>query len=285
MTETIEDYTPPVADLLTLGDVHQLGDQYNYLAHGFTPAHIPELQRMALDEELSFAESESDMVWAPLHAWRTLGQLRDPAAVPTMIEIIYKMEDWDDDWSINEVPQVLGLLGAPAIAPAQQALADRQLYLYGRVAAAEALAKIAMHYPTERPQIVAIMTDQLRRFAEEESEFNAFLISVLVDLNAVEAADVMAAAFAADKVDWSIQGDWEEVQIKLGLLTERLTPAPARWTEFDPVLQRLLAGPAAGPSTRASRSPNPKDKKRRNAKKMAKQTKQKQRAAKKKKRK
>lgn len=285
MTEAIDDYTPPVADLLTLGDVRQLGDQYNYLAHGFTPAHIPELQRMALDEELLFADSESDLVWAPIHAWRTLGQLRDPAAVPTMIEIIYKMEDWDDDWSIDEVPQVLGLLGAPAIDPAQQALADRQLYLYGRVAAAEALAKIAMHYPAERAQVVASLTDQLRRFAEEESEFNAFLISVLVDLMAVEAADVMAAAFAADKVDWSIQGDWEEVQIALGLLTERITPAPERWAEFDPVLQRLLAAPMASPSTRAPRSQDPKDKKRRNAKKMAKQTKQKQRAAKKKKRK
>jgi len=285
MSETVDDYTPPVADLLTLGDVRQIENQYNYLAHGFTAAHIPELQRMALDEELSFADSESDLVWAPLHAWRTLGQLRDPAAIPTMIELIYKMEDWEDDWSISEVPQVLGLLGAPAIEPLQQALSDDQLYLYGRVAAAEALAKIAMHYPTERARVVAILAEQLRRFAEEEDDFNAFLVGVLIDLQAVEAADVMAAAFAANKVDWSIQGDWEEVQIALGLLTERITPRPARWSfpdwepsEEEPIHPRdLFALP--------QRSVDAQREKRRKAKKMAKQTKQKQRAAKKKKRK
>ena len=36
----------------------------------------------------------------------------------------------------------------------------------------------------------------------------------------------MEQAFAADKVDISIQGDWEDVQIELGLLAERLTPQP-----------------------------------------------------------
>ena len=55
---------------------------------------------------------------------------------------------------------------------------------------------------------------------------NAFLMSYLVDLKAVEAAPVMEKAFAADRVDISVQGDWEDVQIRLGLLDERLTPAP-----------------------------------------------------------
>ena len=36
----------------------------------------------------------------------------------------------------------------------------------------------------------------------------------------------MEAAFAADKVDLSIRGDWEEIQIELGLLDERITPVP-----------------------------------------------------------
>jgi hypothetical protein len=33
-------------------------------------------------------------------------------------------------------------------------------------------------------------------------------------------------AFAADKVDISILGDWEDAQIALGLLDKRLTPPP-----------------------------------------------------------
>ena len=34
----------------------------------------------------------------------------------------------------------------------------------------------------------------------------------------------MEAAFVAEKVDLSIAGDWEDVQIALGLLAQRLTP-------------------------------------------------------------
>jgi hypothetical protein len=52
------------------------------------------------------------------------------------------------------------------------------------------------------------------------------LISYLVDLQAVEVAPLMESAFAAACVDISILGDWEDAQIKLGLLEERPTPAP-----------------------------------------------------------
>lgn len=285
MTETMHDYNPPVADLLTLGDIHEMDDDYNYLTHGFTAEHVPELQRMALDEELHWEDSETSLVWAPLHAWRTLGQLRDPAAVATMIEVLHRMEEWDDDWTISEAPKVLGLLGAPAIEPLQKALADRKLYLFARVAAAEGLAKLVTHYPAERDRVVTILTDQLRHFAKEDPEFNAFLISTMVDIKAVEAASVMEEAFAADKVDWSIQGDWEEVQVALGLLTERITPPPDRWSFLDwepkkaePVSPRDLLA-------LSQRTMDAQRKKRRDAKKMAKKTKQKQRTKKKKKRK
>lgn len=285
MTEIVYNYNPPVADLLTLGDISQVAADYDYLVHGFTTAHIPELQRMALDEELHWEDSEAPLVWAPIHAWRTLGQLRDPAGVETLIQVLHRMEDWDDDWTIMEAPKALGFFGAPAIVPLQQLLADRKVYLFARVAAAEALGKIVDHYPAERAAVLNVLTAQLGDFAKEEPEFNAFLISTLVDLKAVEAAEVMAQAFAADQVDWTIQGDWEEVQIALGLLTERITPRPARWSfsEEEPEDEEPIRPGDLFALT--ARTADAQRKKRRQAKKMAKKTKQKQRAPKKKKRK
>lgn len=47
---------------------------------------------------------------------------------------------------------------------------------------------------------------------------NGFIISDLVDLQAVQAAPIIKRAFAAECVDLSVMGDWEDVQIKLGLL-------------------------------------------------------------------
>jgi hypothetical protein len=60
-----------------------------------------------------------------------------------------------------------------------------------------------------------------------------FIISSLLNLEAVEAAPVMERAFAADRVDISIPGDWEDAQIELGLMQERQTPRPQYHTFWD----------------------------------------------------
>jgi hypothetical protein len=46
----------------------------------------------------------------------------------------------------------------------------------------------------------------------------------------VEAAPLMQAAFESGRADELIRSDWEDVQIDLGLLEERLTPPrPSPW--------------------------------------------------------
>jgi hypothetical protein len=49
---------------------------------------------------------------------------------------------------------------------------------------------------------------------------NAILVSYLVELNDTTAAPVMEEAFAAGRVDVTITGPWEDVQVDLGLLPE-----------------------------------------------------------------
>jgi len=52
------------------------------------------------------------------------------------------------------------------------------------------------------------------------------LVSYLADLKAVEAAPIVSRTNEADFVEISIQGDFEDFQAAVGLLEERLTPAP-----------------------------------------------------------
>jgi hypothetical protein len=83
MTEPGYDYSLPVSELLTFGDCSKIGAWPDYLALGLGPQHIPDLIRMALDEELHLADPNSLDVWSPVHAWRALGQLRaEPAVEP-----------------------------------------------------------------------------------------------------------------------------------------------------------------------------------------------------------
>ena len=81
-------------------------------------------------------------------------------------------------------------------------------------------------HPASRVAAVAALAGVLGNFAEpgRDPALNGFLASELVHLRAVEAAPVMQRAFAAGMVDERVAGDWEDVQIELGLKEERDTP-------------------------------------------------------------
>jgi hypothetical protein len=103
------------------------------------------------------------------------------------------------------------------------------------------------------------LSQQLEKYTQQDANFNGMLVGCLVDLNAVEAAPVMEQAFAANQVDLMLQGDWEEVQIQLGLLTKRITPPPdyralmAEQMGFDPsdMLDQLKDVAQAGSAEQA----------------------------------
>ena len=227
MTDT--SYSHPVSQLLTYGDCLKLPrwpEELDYLPLGFGQEDIPDLIRMVLDDDLYWANSESLEVWAPVHAWRVLGQLRAEAAVEPLLKRLGEIDDDDSDWVSEEVPQVLTMIGAPAIAPLAAFLADPTHDTWSCVAAAESLGGIGKHHPETKTACVAALTKVLEQFEDNDRTVNAFIISNLLSLKAVQAAQLMERAFAADAVDLSIAGDWEEVQIEMGWKIARETPLP-----------------------------------------------------------
>ena len=113
MTEST--YPSPVSKLLTLGDCREVRGWPDYLAIGLGPAHVPDLIRMALDEELYRAGPDSLDVWAPVHAWRALGQLRAEAAAEPLTRLLVRIVEFDDEWVGEELPQVFGMIGPAAV--------------------------------------------------------------------------------------------------------------------------------------------------------------------------
>jgi len=224
MTTTPAQRAFPLDKLLTLGDAH--GKWPDYRQYGLTPEHIPDLIRMATDEELHWADSDSPEVYAPVHAWRALSQLRAESAVEPLVGLFHRIDDDDDEWAQEELPEVFGMIGPAAIPAVAKYLADASHGLWARVAAASSLKEIGQRHPDARAECVAILTRQLEHFADQDETLNAHLVSTLLDLKAVESAPVMERAFAARRVELSVAGDWEEAQVELGLLEKRKTPRP-----------------------------------------------------------
>jgi len=219
-------YTPPLTQFLTYGDCRKLRDWPDYVKLGFGPEHAPELIRMALDEDLHQADSDGLDVWAPIHAWRTLGQLRAEAASEPLLALLQRIDDDGDDWVGEELPRVYGLIGLAAVPVLARYLADPQHGLWARVAACHGLSEIGQQHPDSRAECAALITRQLEHYGEQDSTLNAFLFSRLLDLRAVESALVIERAFAADAIDPTVAGDWEDAQVALGLKAKRSTPRP-----------------------------------------------------------
>jgi hypothetical protein len=146
------------------------------------------------------------------------------------------------------------MIGEPAVQPARAVLANTSAATFTRIAGARTLQEVAVRHPELRDRAVSLLIEQLRDWPEQDDSLNGFLIDYLVELHAVEAAPLMQAAFEAGLADPDIRGDWEDVQIELGLLRERLTPRPPlRWltlmnqraSQAEPPVRPVTAGEKA----------------------------------------
>lgn len=209
-------YSPPVDRLLKLGQ--PLSSQWpDYGEYGLQEEHVPELIRMAVDRDLHSADESSLEVWAPIHAWRALGQLRATAAAGPLLELLNYLAETDDDWGPQEIPAVLCMMGPTILPQLADFLANHANDTYARMSAGEALEQIAKQYPDARANCVGLMTCELERAEDNDPGLNGFLISSLIELRAVQSAPVIERAFGLECVDLSVTGDWERVRYDLGL--------------------------------------------------------------------
>ena len=257
-------YSPPVEQLLTLGKCGPGRNWQDYTALGLSLDDVPELIRMAGDMKLHTTDSEQPAVWAPIHAMRALGQLRATSVAGPLVDLLPLADELDDDWISEDAPRVFALIGAPAIPPLSAFLENRSEPERARVTAAESLGRIGEEHPNTREECIAVLTTRLMEFRKNGDEVNALLIDSLVDLEAVESAPAIQRAFEAGCVDLEMRGDWEDVQVDLGLKAKR--EHPRRYGFFGPFGTRTPETADWGDAPGATQSGNEKRKAKNKAK-------------------
>jgi len=239
-------YQAPLDRLMKLGAEPARRRQWPDYRHlGLTDRHVSALIGIATDPALHAAGEKDRAAWAPVHAWRALAQLGATQAVAPLLALLGR--ETESAWVHDEVPAVLGMIGPAALTGATLLLFDEDRGEPLRVAAARVIADVAHEHPERRDEAVAVLAKQLEDWAHQGPTLNAFLVGYLAELDAGDAAPAMEAAFAAGAVDLSVNGDWEDVRIAMGLLDERITP-PTQWSPLD------LDGDEPPPSGRVDRS-------------------------------
>lgn len=219
-------YSSPIDQLLTYGICKTTDKWPNYLELGFTNENVDELIKMTQDEELHNSSSDSTELWAPIHAWRTLGQLKAVSSAEFLLKLLSKVDNEDDDWVNDEIPKVFEMLGPETIPLIQHYIETNEDELYANICALNCLEKIGNEYHESRLTCIDILSNQLKKCEEQDETYNAFLVSYLVDLNATEAIEIITNAYKKNTVELSVTGDLEEVEIELKLRIKRSTPRP-----------------------------------------------------------
>jgi len=226
-------YPPPLDRLKELGHPNTTWNwakgQRDYVAElGLAAEHVPGLIRIALrwldlyDDEIPIPEEPG--LWAPVHAWRALGQLRAVEAVEPLLGMMDGLTETDDDWHMEEFPDVFALIGPDATDALQGYMTDPSHGIYPRSVAGSGLVRMAERRPDCRTMAVTAIGSALADYEENATDLNAFFVGHLLRLEAVEQAELIERAFAANRVDDEICGYWCHVREELGVEGLGLAP-------------------------------------------------------------
>ena len=218
-------YASPVDKLLTYGSLeNETSEEWpDYLALGLGPEDIPELIRMATDTSLMTEDTTIEEFFAPVHAFRALGQLHAEAASEPLLTLFDNYED--SEWIIEDLPIAYGMIGPAAIPALAAHVADRSKEEFSRSIASNGLVEIAKTHPEVRSEVISTISKQLESFDEQEPELNGSLIADLGHLKAVETLPLIERAFNADAVDEMIVG-LDDVLVDFGLKERKPWPEP-----------------------------------------------------------
>jgi hypothetical protein len=255
-------YTAPVNKLLEIGSPHEIKDWSHYLILGITEADIPELARMAIDDSLF--DSENEEFLGIIHAWRTLAELQTDQAIEPLIAALLQWAKEDDwwDWESEEMPAAFGRLGTRALPALAEVMANTKHDAYARHDATNSVKEIFERDPDSREACLQILMSQLKQFAKNDPDLNAYLVTTLAaDMKALEAADLIEQAYRSGRVNEDFIGDWDDAQVCLGLKEESEIPQryrniitnPWEYTPPEPVGFTVTKGKALKTQAKAKR--------------------------------
>lgn len=216
---------PKIQTLLTLGRPQNQSQWPDYLSeYGFTAEDVPALLALFTDEAIDALPQDRPEIWAPVHAWRILGQLGSAAAIVPIIQSFDRL--CDDDCALSELCKVIGMIGPAAIPALMQHWQQPDKEEFSHVMAMDALSEIALQHPPTREQILDIFRAYMASPSMSAYTLNGLLMARLLDLKATETIDEIRQLFALGCVDSTCAGDVEEMEIALGFRTHRATPKP-----------------------------------------------------------
>jgi hypothetical protein len=191
---------------------------------------------LLLATDVQLLHQQAPECFAPLHALRLLGELDSVEIIEPLlrqfpVSLEYDQEDLPQTW-VNEVAQIIGHLGAPAIEPLWRVADDESWNMAARSGALTALGYVTAVAPATHDQIVAGIRERMER--SEDMVLTSHLAIALANLGVSDLYPELMAMYRAGRLDQDILPAAAARQLLLSDSTKRLACAKhPLWERYD----------------------------------------------------
>ena len=169
-----------------------------------------------------FEEDISDaQFFASIHAYRALASFNHSVHLAHFLELLTHPGYDDNDFFSEDIPSILAQYETAAVQPIIDILNDQDIDEITRMPLVDALEKLTQN-KIEAATIIKVLTDYLRE-KHFTRTLNAHIIASMVDLKQTDAIETIRSSYAAHLVDITMSGDLEDIEVALGLRSERET--------------------------------------------------------------
>ena len=214
-----------------------------YVDHGFTASDATEIMGNWMELELEDDESEASDA-AQIHAWSILAHLGGKEGREFLIDELCVSCDIGNDFFTNYFSELILAAGPEAVPELIARFENKQAGESILIEFASALADFARHgieKETVLKALVAALQDDPRH-----RSLKGMIISDLVEISADTYLEEIRRAFDENLVDVTIGGDFEDVEVALGLRSERSSVAP-HWGDREAELAKQSQLERIGP--------------------------------------
>ncbi|WP_130733224.1 hypothetical protein [Flavobacterium sp. J27] len=115
--------------------------------------------------------------FAPMHAWRALGQLQAKDTIKTLLAALIDLKNEEAFWFRIELPKVMKLIGNESIKPLTVFLKNNKNRWDDKLIVVKGLIEIAIQYPESKNSIETIINALLKKYKSNDFSFNACLLN------------------------------------------------------------------------------------------------------------
>lgn len=182
---------------------------------------IPLLIGIALSDDIHNTQRNINYL-----ALAALRRYADPDMLPALI-IWLAREALDEDGIAYEISDIFIKIGPPAVDVLLQFAQKTLIDDFKEVFFSHAAVTSMQHDQYRRSDIIVALKKTIEyRLKHRPVVDLTLLLLTLLDLRPIDELDFFREMYQPDKVDFGICGDWEDIEIELGLRETRSTPKP-----------------------------------------------------------